>query len=1222
MRTKKTSEAAGRTQAAGSSSHSPHADLLALPPPVTPRLNIVMQIIGSRGDVQPFLSLALVLANEPYCHRVRVATHACFEDFVNEVAASNGLVHGNSGGKGSIEFFPLAGDPAVLMSYMVRNPGLIPSTSALTGGEIRQRRQGVWEILLSTWASCHQSHVTTGNPNPRPFIADLIVANPPGFGHIHCGERLGVPVHIMFTMPWAPPTSAFPHPLANLPEGKKPAVVDDATINYLTYTLLDILTWQGTGDLINKFRTDVLRLDGLNNVHAPTLMGKLANEGLLPHTYCWSPALIPKPKDWDRDSISVSGFWFLDLNTGFVPPPALAAFLGVHSEKPLVYIGFGSIVAPNPEFLTTAVLEGIKAAGVRALVSKGWGTIDPPEGYSDPDVFFLGNTPHDWLFPRVALAVHHGGAGTTAAAIKAGIPSAIVPFFGDQHFWGQMVTKRGAGGVLPSKELTKEKLAALITSLLVPQTLEKARELGEIVNRERGEEVAARGLLRGVQGIMKGCEVETSMGFTAREAALAAFTIVPQHPPPAGVAEGRQEVKRKKTKNKSGINISARVAHVLWKQGLIDVDNPKEVKLMRWMEWDPWVRKVTETDPATGGAGALLGTIISMGMAGGVDFDRDAWFGGCGAKGTKAGGDDKGKSKDGSETPTPGSALDIEAKSPPVQAGAIDSLNAAIAMSKPIGNIITAGLKSPIDFTLSVSRGFHHLPTTLFADETVRHLPPVHSSVKGIGSGVNLASKHLAIGFYDGITGLVTQPVKGLRKGGVSGFFGGIASGIGGVVAKPAAGIFGVPGYLGMGVMKEVERLSGREGRGRLWEVEVRMGRLMEGKREVEAVGWGEWEKGEIVRVWREMVEVYLREDLAGRRAEESASAGRRGLGGELSAKVPTRPGIHQGLELSSSSRSFLGKFGMHGGGKEKEKAKEREWEREKGTERMAPGNTFKSEKSTLHQSKPNTNNNNNNAGYDEDEALERALRESLSMSQADPLPPAHHQDSKPPQRYAPPVYSPPIPQTTAASSRHHDEDDDPELRAAILASLSTTTTTTNNDNTHPHTAPRVTHHQHHQDDDDDDDENLRRALQASQHDHDHNHNPVSSGSSHHPHPDAPPTYSAQQTGTITPHGHELLSPAPVPVPGGEWGGSGGAETESEEMHTPGASDDDDGEWDGEGEEDDEDEDDEVLRRVLEASRVAAEEEERERERRRAEVERVKMISLGEGAGGGGGEVV
>lgn len=1056
-----------------------------------------MQIIGSRGDVQPFLSLALVLAKPPYNHRVRVATHRCFEEFVHEVALSHRLTPKNLGSsysisEGSIEFYPLAGDPAVLMSYMVRNPGLIPSTASLTGGEIRERRIGVWDILRSTWESCYQPYITPRNPTPVPFVADLIIANPPGFGHIHCAERLGVPVHIMFTMPWAPPTSAFPHPLANLPESKRNRVVDEETINYLTYTLLDILTWQGTGDLINRFRTDILRLDPLNNVFAPTLMGNLAGAGVVPHTYCWSPALIPKPKDWDKQTICVSGFWFLDLNSGFIPSPDLVEFIEKPSDKPLIYIGFGSIVAPNPAFLTTAVLDAVKAAGTRALVSRGWGTIDPPEGFSNPDIFFVGNVPHDWLFPRVSLAVHHGGAGTTAAAIKAGIPSAIVPFFGDQQFWGEMVMRRGAGGVLKSKELTGQKLASLIQSLLVPGVQEMARELGEIVNKEKGELVAVEGLLQGVEGLLKGCEVEERIGW---KGPLATFTVIPQHPLVHG--------KKRKTKNKRGIRISARTAYLLHKEGLIDVDNPKEVKLTKWIEWDPLITNATEKCPATGGAGAILGTIVAMGIAGGVDFDRDAWFGK--AKGTTA---DYSTGK-GKETETQGSSDSItDAASPPIADSHIDTLLAAQAAAKPIGNIISAGLKSPIDFTLSVSRGFHKLPCTLFNDSTVRPLSPVHSSVTGIGSGVNEATKHLAHGLYDGITGLVTQPLRGLRSGGVPGLIHGLATGIGGVVAKPAAGAFGVPGYLGAGLVKEVERLSGKEGKRRLWEVSVRVGRLIEGEREGQL--WGDLERVEILRVWKEMVQKYLREDLEGRKSDSTSYP-------------PERPALAASASASAcSSKSFLGKL------------RRKEKEKEKGKEQY-PNQDCGSVGLSTHYT---------------------GIAELPSHTDIAELPSSNAVSNISPRRSPlpyPPIAELPVPDNPRCVPSHEMYDEDKALKQALQESLTPSVNRHIRDRSYPD-VPSVTIQTAEGQNYDDNDPELRAAILAS------------------------------------------LRSSKSPT--------GGGYSSDVEIHTP----------DTEDEDTDRDED-KLLSRVLEASRLAAEEEERERERDRQMIENALKMSLGEGEG-------
>lgn len=168
-----------------------------------PRLNVVIQIVGSRGDVQPFVALGKVL-KETYGHRIRIATHATFKTFVEE----NGL-----------EFFSIGGDPAELMAFMVKHPGLMPGLDALKSGEISKRRRGVQEMMLGCWRSCIEagdglgpppephrrlepwdpSAGMPGDPNHEPFVADAIIANPPSFAHIHVAEKLGIPLHMMFT---------------------------------------------------------------------------------------------------------------------------------------------------------------------------------------------------------------------------------------------------------------------------------------------------------------------------------------------------------------------------------------------------------------------------------------------------------------------------------------------------------------------------------------------------------------------------------------------------------------------------------------------------------------------------------------------------------------------------------------------------------------------------------------------------------------------------------------------------------------------------------------------------------------------------------------------------------------------------------------------------------------------------------------------------------------
>ena len=203
-----------------------------------------------------------------------------------------------------------------------------------------------------------------------------------------------------------------------------------------------------------------------------------------------SPALIPKPKDWGQH-ISISGFYFLSLASSYTPEPALAEYLA--AGPPPVYIGFGSIVVDDPDAMTKLIFEAVKKAGVRALVSKGWGGLGADDLGIPEGVFMLGNVPHDWLFQHVSAVVHHGGAGTTAAGIATGKPTVVVPFFGDQPFWGAMVARAGAGPIpIPYKQLTADKLAVAIAEALKPETLERAKEYGLKIKEENGCEVGGK----------------------------------------------------------------------------------------------------------------------------------------------------------------------------------------------------------------------------------------------------------------------------------------------------------------------------------------------------------------------------------------------------------------------------------------------------------------------------------------------------------------------------------------------------------------------------------------------------------------------------------------------------------------------------------------------------------------------------------------------------------
>lgn len=199
--------------------------------------------------------------------------------------------------------------------------------------------------------------------------------------------------------------------------------------------------------------------------------------------------MIPKPNDWGSH-IDISGFYFLSLASNYTPPDDLEAFLA--AGPPPIYIGFGSIVVDDPNHMTQLIFDAVRLTGRRALVSKGWGGLGAEQLGVPDGVFMLGNCPHDWLFHRVSCVVHHGGAGTTAAGIAAGRSTVIVPFFGDQPFWGAMVAKAGAGPQpIPYKELTAEKLADAIKFALEPATSEKAASLAAMIEAEHGADDGA-----------------------------------------------------------------------------------------------------------------------------------------------------------------------------------------------------------------------------------------------------------------------------------------------------------------------------------------------------------------------------------------------------------------------------------------------------------------------------------------------------------------------------------------------------------------------------------------------------------------------------------------------------------------------------------------------------------------------------------------------------------
>lgn len=410
--------------------------------PALPPLQIVMLIVGTRGDVQPFVAIGKCL--QEYGHRVRLATHSNFEEFV----LSAGL-----------EFYPLGGDPKVLAAYMVKNKGFLPSGPS----EIQIQRHQIKEIIFSLLPACVDADPIT----EVSFEVDAIIANPPAYGHTHVAEALKVPLHIFFTMPWTP-TNEFPHPLSRVMQ----------QVGYrLSYQIVDSLIWLGIRDMINEFRKKKLKLRPV------TYLSGSNNSPDVPYGYIWSPHLVPKPKDWGP-KIDVVGFCFLDLASNYVPPDSLVKWLEAGKEP--IYIGFGSLPVEEPEKMTRIIVKALENTGQRGIINKGWGGLGNLAERKD-FIYLLDNCPHDWLFARCAAVVHHGGAGTTAAGLKAACPTTVVPFFGDQPFWGERVHARGVGpSPIPVDEFSLEKLVAAIRVMLDPMVKERAVELSKAMENEDG----------------------------------------------------------------------------------------------------------------------------------------------------------------------------------------------------------------------------------------------------------------------------------------------------------------------------------------------------------------------------------------------------------------------------------------------------------------------------------------------------------------------------------------------------------------------------------------------------------------------------------------------------------------------------------------------------------------------------------------------------------------
>jgi UDP:flavonoid glycosyltransferase YjiC (YdhE family) len=239
------------------------------------------------------------------------------------------------------------------------------------------------------------------------------------------------------------------------------------------------MMWQGFRSADKLARRKVLGLPS-----AP-FAGPYNSERLrgMPVLYGFSPSVIPPAADWDANT-HVTGYWFLDPADDWTPPPALLTFL--QAGPPPVYVGFGSMSNRDPQATAHLVVQALARTKQRGILLSGWNglrTTDAPDS-----VYVLDSAPFSWLFPRVAAVVHHGGAGTTASGLRAGVPSVITPFFGDPPFWGRRVAQLGVGPEpVPFNKLTVERLARAIQTAVSDDTMRwRAADLGAKIRAEDG----------------------------------------------------------------------------------------------------------------------------------------------------------------------------------------------------------------------------------------------------------------------------------------------------------------------------------------------------------------------------------------------------------------------------------------------------------------------------------------------------------------------------------------------------------------------------------------------------------------------------------------------------------------------------------------------------------------------------------------------------------------
>ncbi|MFK0294651.1 glycosyltransferase [Streptomyces sp. NPDC090442] len=370
-------------------------------------MRVLIVTVGSRGDVAPFTGLGRCLRKAG--HEVVLAAHPPFA----------GLV-----GACGLDYRPLPGDPRELI--LARDRASSP-----------EEARAATKAFLDGLADGVATVVADG--------ADLVLTP---FGaapfSLTAGAAFGVPVLGSYLVP-AFATGEFPPPGA-------PSADDLGAAGNLAAGRAALGRAEGL------YAGAVARMRDRLGVPAGTPPPQLA--GIRPVFHGVSPLVVPRPADWP-ERVEMTGYWWPARPHGWRPPAELVDFL--RAGPPPVFVGFGSMAPGQGERLSALVAAAVRRAGVRAVVQAGWAGLSG----GGEQILAIGEVPHDWLFPRTAAVVHHAGAGTTAAGLRAGVPAVPVPVMADQPFWAARLHRLGvAPRPLPFRDLTAEALGTAIAACL------------------------------------------------------------------------------------------------------------------------------------------------------------------------------------------------------------------------------------------------------------------------------------------------------------------------------------------------------------------------------------------------------------------------------------------------------------------------------------------------------------------------------------------------------------------------------------------------------------------------------------------------------------------------------------------------------------------------------------------------------------------------------------